>query len=234
MPYTVTYEGKEYHCETINMHDLQGPKSGNVGGETEITPYIKSVVFSDGIKALKGQFYLCYCKKVTIPKSVSSIEYTAFNGIIDCGHEDEVETPYWQELGANFKAFDLEEFIVDKDNMNYTAKDGLLYTKDMKMLISCPRGKKGVIAIPEGVETLANASFGICNRLTEIQLPSTIRKIEYGYGRYAGFHYCLNLEKVNIPTELLPILHAFSTDHASVQPVWKNRFAPKRSGRSIR
>lgn len=199
VPYTVTYEGKEYHCETIYMHNLQGPKSGNAGGETKITPYIKSVVFSDGIKTLKGQFYLCYSKKVTIPKSVSFIEYTAFNGIIDSGHEDEVETPYWQELGANFRAYDLEEFIVDKDNMNYTAKDGLLYTKDMKMLISCPRGKRGVIAIPEGVETLANASFGICNRLTEIQLPSTIRKIGYGYGRYAGFHYCLNLEKVNIP-----------------------------------
>lgn len=44
VPYTVTYEGKEYHCETIYMHNLQGPKSGNAGGETKITPYIGSVV----------------------------------------------------------------------------------------------------------------------------------------------------------------------------------------------
>lgn len=201
VPYTILYAGKYYNCETINLSNLHGEfDSEHNNIDTKIKPYVKSVVFSEGIKTLKGHFPLCYCKKVTLPSSVDSIQYTAFNYGIDAGHNDEEETSWWMEkYMTNFQAFDLEEFVVDKNNPNYTAKDGLLYTKDMKTLVSCPRGKRGVVIVPEGVETLAVACFSICNRLTEIQLPSTLRSLSEGYGRYAGFHYCLNLEKVNIP-----------------------------------
>ena len=197
VPYTVTYEGKEYHCDEINLTYLRG----NIRDQEDIIPDVKSVTFSEGIKTLKGYFPLNRCKKVTIPSTVESIEYAAFNYGVSAGYSNmDEEWALWQDkYNANFTCFDLEEFVVDKDNKHFTAKDGLLYTKDMKMLMSCPRNKNGVVEIPEGVETLANGSFCLCNRVTEIKLPSTLKNIGYGYGRYPGFYYCLNLEKINIP-----------------------------------
>lgn len=201
VPSRILYKGKEYRCETVNMNSLRGELNSDNGyKDTKITPNVKSVTFSEGIKTLKGHFALSYCKKVTIPSSVESIEYAAFNYGISAGHYDEVDTPWWQEhfFMTNFLAFDLEEFVVDKDNLHYTTNDGMLYTKDMKTLISCPRNKRGVVVVPEGVERIANGSFSICNRITEIKLPSTVKYLYGGYGE-PGFHYCLNLEKVNIP-----------------------------------
>lgn len=201
VPSLILYEGKYYHCETVNMYNLRGELNADNGyTDTKITPYVKSITFSEGIKTLKGHFALNRCKKVTIPSTVESIEYTGFNYGISAGYLDDEETSWWMnKYGINFQAFDLEEFVVSKDSKNFTANNGLLYTKDMKTLISCPRGKRGIVKVPEGVETLAVACFSICNRVTEIKLPSTIRNLGEGYGRYAGFHYCLNLEKVNIP-----------------------------------
>lgn len=202
VPYTLTYEGKEYHCEEVNLNKLCGEISLDNGyKDIIITPNVKSVTFSEGIKTLKGHFPLCYCKKVTLPSTLESIENTAFNYGVSAGYSNlDEESGWWmQNYNINFTCFDLEEFIVDKNNAHYTTQDGLLYTKDMKTLVSCPRNKKGIVVVPEGVEELATGCFSICNRITEIQLPSTLKSVGDPVGRYAGFYYCLNLEKINIP-----------------------------------
>ena len=202
VPYTLTYEGKEYHCDEVNMNNLCGEISRDNGyKDVTITPNVKSVTFSEGIKTLKGSFPLCYCKKVILPSTVESIKNTVFNYGVSAGYvNDDEERGWWMKnYNINFMCFDLEEFIVDKNNAHYTTQDGLLYTKDMKTLVSCPRNKKGIVVVPEGVEKLATGCFCICNRITEIQLPSTLKSVGDPVGRYAGFYYCLNLEKINIP-----------------------------------
>lgn len=202
VPYTLTYEGKEYHCDKVNMNSLRGEISSDNGyKDVTITPNVKSVTFSEGIKRLEGSFPLCYCKKVILPSTVESIKNTVFNYGVSAGYtNDDEERGWWMEnYNINFTCFDLEEFIVDKNNAHYTAQDGMLYTKDMKTLVSCPRNKKGIVVVPEGVEKLATGCFCICNRITEIQLPSTIKSVGDPVGRYAGFYYCVNLEKINIP-----------------------------------
>lgn len=202
VPYTLTYEGKEYHCDEVNLNNLCGEISSDNGHkDVTITPNVKSVTFSEGIKTLKGKFSLCYSKKVTLPSTLESIENTAFNYGVSAGYaKDDEERGWWMEnYNINFMCFDLEKFIVDKNNAHYTTQDGLLYTKDMKTLVSCPRNKKGIVVVPEGVEKLATGCFCICNRITEIQLPSTLKSVGDPVGRYAGFYYCLNLEKINIP-----------------------------------
>ena len=195
VPYTLTYEGKEYHCDEVNLNNIRGDYNDDT-----IIPNVKSITFSEGIKTLKGKFSLCYSKKVTLPSTLESIENTAFNYGVDAGYTNDEEWDWWMKnYNVNFKCFDLEEFIVDKNNAHYTTQDGLLYTKDMKTLVSCPRNKKGIVVVPEGVEKLATGCFCICNRITEIQLPSTLKSVGDPIGRYAGFYNCLNLEKINIP-----------------------------------
>lgn len=97
------------------------------------------------------------CDNITsvfIPKNVNSIGITAWGN-------------------TNSK---LTEYVVDAENSTYTSLDGVLYTKDMKTLVSCPVSKPGVFTVPEGVETLAESSFTCSN--TGVILPSSLRTIE--------------------------------------------------------
>lgn len=96
VPYTLTYEGKEYHCDEVNLNNLCGEISSDNGHkDVTITPNVKSVTFSEGIKTLKGKFSLCYSKKVTLPSTLESIENTAFNYGVSAGYAKDDEERGW-------------------------------------------------------------------------------------------------------------------------------------------
>lgn len=69
----------------------------------------------------------------------------------------------------------LTEITVDSKNEDYTAVDGVLFTKDMKTLICYPTAKSGTsFTIPDGVETLGTAAvYGTA--LQEIILPDSLK-----------------------------------------------------------
>lgn len=73
--------------------------------------------------------------------------------------------------------FFVEEIIVDDANENYTAVDGVLYSKDMKNLLCYPIAKKGSsFTIPDGIETIGIAAiYG--TELEEISIPDSVTSI---------------------------------------------------------
>ena len=102
-------------------------------------------------------------------------------------------------IGKNVKEIDgwaltnnqhLKEFIVDPANENFTAVDGVLFSKDMKTLYYYPCGKgvnfdkfgralNGVTYdIPEGVETIRTKAFYKCGHTDIAFFPSTLKTIE--------------------------------------------------------
>ena len=102
-------------------------------------------------------------------------------------------------IGKNVKEIDgwaltnnqhLKEFIVDPANENFTAVDGVLFSKDMKTLYYYPCGKgvnfdkfgralNGVTYdIPEGVETIRTKAFYKCGHTDIASFPSTLKTIE--------------------------------------------------------
>ena len=112
-------------------------------------------------------------------------------------------------IGPNVKSIDecafvycrnLREFVVDKDNENYVAVDGVLFTKDMKTLIGFPvaheTGGKPTkeYVVPEGVERLARNSFYKCEHLEKVVLPSSLKEI----GKMSFFK-CWGLKLVDLP-----------------------------------
>lgn len=101
-------------------------------------------------------FFQSNIKKLTIPATITAIAE---------------ENPFCAMLF-------LEEIIVDEANKNYVAVDGVLYTKDMKTLVSYPIKKKGSsFAIPDGVETIGIAAiYG--TELEEITIPDSINSIK--------------------------------------------------------
>ena len=112
-------------------------------------------------------------------------------------------------IGAHVKNIDecafvyckkLKAIYVDEANPYYTDVDGVLFTKDMKLLLNYPVAHETdgeptkTYAVPDGVERLARNSFYKCDALEEISLPDTLKEI----GNMAFFK-CGALKLVDLP-----------------------------------
>ena len=84
-------------------------------------------------------------------------------------------------------ASDLTNITVAVDNPAYKSVDGILYTKDGKILVACPRAKGGDIVVASGTECVGCYAFYSNGNLTSVFLPAGLEGIE----DYA-FEYCQN------------------------------------------
>lgn len=100
-----------------------------------------------------------------------------------------------------FYCKELKAIEVDEANEYYTSVDGVLYTKDMKTLVSYPLKKETVsYTIPEGVERVGSCAFYKNSTLTQLDLPETLKEI----GDMAFFK-CENIALVTLPDGLKKI-----------------------------
>lgn len=103
----------------------------------------------------------------------------------------------------------LTEFRVDEENAQFSAVDGVLFSKDMKTLLYYP-SKKGVTVdrggrvtakasytVPDGVEILRSKAFYKCDNLETVVLPATVTRIEEG-----AFHKATALREITLPPNL--------------------------------
>lgn len=81
------------------------------------------------------------------------------------------------ESFVNLRA--LKQFIVDEQNENFCAVDGVLYTKDMKTLLCCPKAYKNdkEFKVPETVEVISRSALSDC-KFEKILLPEGLKRIE--------------------------------------------------------
>ena len=87
----------------------------------------------------------------------------------------------------------LTEINVSPDNENYTSQDGVLYSKDMKVLAHYPASKEGTsYDIPDGVEEIGIAAFAESS-LKSITVPDSVKTI----GRHS-FSFCTLLEAIDM------------------------------------
>ena len=118
-----------------------------------------------------------------------------------------------KRLLKNYKIFDeLKEIEIITEDERFCTVDGMLYSKNKRRLYSCPRGKDGILVIPDGTDTITEDSCSSCN-FSKIIIPDSVKQI----GRYAfirsyaleevrgcknvericdyAFAYCKNLKK---------------------------------------
>jgi hypothetical protein len=106
---------------------------------------------------------------VTIPSSVTSIEFLAFN---NCGR--------------------LTSITVDSGNLNYARVGGVLFDKNLRTLIAYPDGKQATTyIIPSSVTAITGFAFNN-GYLTNVTIPSSVTSIELG--AFSG--QCQNLTSV--------------------------------------
>jgi len=95
---------------------------------------------------------------------------------------------------------------VDKNNTAYTSKEGVLFDKNMKVLIFYPEGKNRDVIIPEGITTIGDYAFGH-NALKSVVVPNGVISI----GQRAFWRK--NLSSVVIPDGVTSIgSEAFSSN----------------------
>lgn len=157
-------------------------------------------------------------------KDVSVIEWCAFS---DCGNVTYIKIPDSVTAidGHFLDCISLKSIEVDSENENYTSEDGILYDKEKTCVICCPQGKRGSVALSEGVLNIGNSAFCGCSSLTEVLLPQSVASIgenaftncssltnmvlpkkleKFGSDVFAG---CSSLKSVNIPENVINIGH---------------------------
>ncbi len=121
--------------------------------------------------------------------------------------KETIKSPYLKKLffdknivqiptGGVCKGENFESVTVSGENDKYASKDGVLYSKDMKIIYEYPRGKKGEkFEIPQSVEKIYdNCFYG--SSLREITGQS-VRTVEQ-----CAFLWCYYLERVELGNQV--------------------------------
>ena len=123
---------------------------------------------------------------IYIPKNISVIGNAAFGG-------------HWHTIN---------KFVVDSENPNYTAEDGVLFSKDMTRLLSYPISKGDInddgsnivgYIVPPSVGRIDADAFYAAS-LIHIVLPSKLGYIDSG-----TFAQCYHLKDITIPATVKQI-----------------------------
>lgn len=130
----------------------------------------------------------------TVPNFVTEFSFLLFencDSLKKVTISANVETVYIPNYA--FYCKNLSEFEVYSTNSRFTARDGVLYSKDLKKLLSYPAGKNGTdFSIPSYVECLATYAFNGCNKLTGISMGRNVRTLRSG-----AVINCNNLHTLN-------------------------------------
>ncbi len=97
-----------------------------------------------------------FLKTVSIPASVAEVGESIFR-----------EFPY------------MEEYTVDEKCPALASVDGVLYSKDMKILYDYPRCKAAdTFTVPAEVEAISGSCFSLCENLKKLYVPGTVKTVE--------------------------------------------------------
>ena len=123
------------------------------------------------VAAITGEF--------RIPDGVETISAECFNLIQNIETVTIPASVTEIEEGAFFSTFALKEIVVDEANPNYRSENGLLLSKDGKLLLAWPDGMGGSeLVIPEGVERIgAYLFYGHNDGSFSVVLPESVKEI---------------------------------------------------------
>ena len=156
---------------------------------------LTSVVIPDGVTII-GDSAFSYCSKltaITIPDSVVSIGSRAFYycfGLTSIAIPDSVTSIGSRTFTHCSRLTSIE---VDANNPYYASQDGVLFDKDINILLQYPAGKRGAYTIPDGVTVIGDYAFSECYPLTKAIIPDSVVTIGDG-----AFNLCGSLTEVNI------------------------------------
>ena len=130
---------------------------------------------------------------IEIPGSVKEIGYYAFKGCISLSSIAIPSSVTKISTSSFLGCTGMKEILVDLDNPNYYDDNGVLYTKDLSLLIFVPNRFETFI-VPNKVTSIQSCSFSSCTSLASIKIPNSVKEI--GSSAFSG---CTSLSSIEIP-----------------------------------
>jgi hypothetical protein len=191
-----------------------GPEYQNVNIPSVIRKYPVTGILYNAFSAADTS----HVKSVHIPDTVTSIGNEAFWG---CSALTDIPIPASiSNIGDEVfrECYSMENFQVEAGSKYYTAKDGVLYNKQMTILVAYPAAKKAsAFSIPSTVKKIVPYAFDGYQG-TSITIPAGVTEIGHGAFHASGitsiaipegvtsiepwtFEKC-NLQKITIPSSV--------------------------------
>ena len=138
---------------------------------------------------------------VTIPNSVTSVGDRAFDG---CSNLTSINIPSSVTSIGQYPFIGcqgLTSITVDNGNTFYSSVDGVLFDKSKTQLLQYPVGNpRDSYTIPDGVTSIKELAFALCEKLTSVTIPNSVESIEM-----SAFWKCTGLTGVTIPNSVTSI-----------------------------
>ncbi len=190
---SLTIPSSVTNIKSGEFNECLGLESVELGdGISQLAPYtfqdcgsLKSVKLGDKVEEIPSYtFYNCRkLSKVTLGNAVKRIYEAAFT---NCPSIESLKLPASTEsvdprlFGKGSGLSSSPAFVryeVAPGNPVFSVQDGVLYSKDMKTLISYPCGKGGDYTAPSSIAELAPGAFYYCDNIGTVTLPDSVKSI---------------------------------------------------------
>ncbi|MCL1792460.1 MAG: leucine-rich repeat protein [Oscillospiraceae bacterium] len=202
LPIYVTRIGDFAFNECSNLRSI---KINN--GVTEIgsyafkdCQYLSAANLPDSVKTIgTGAFSNCYSlSNLKFGANLTSIGSRAFSM---CIQFTEINIPSnLASIGtaAFSSCFNLKNYTVSEENKNFSAFDGVLYSKDEKTLVAYPQGKIGAYTLREKTTIISGGAFSYAVGLAGITGTQNVERVNE-----SAFEYCVGLRDIYFPNASL-------------------------------
>lgn len=161
---------------------------------------LETVTVGDKVTFLgRNAFENCVSlKDITLGSKLSSVRDGCFK---NCTSLEKIVFPsslstFGNEIFAG--AYSLTSIEVDEKNTQFKSQNGILYNKEMTVLLVYPCGlTEGEYSVPLGVEEIGNGAFAHNLNLTSVNIPSSVRTI--GNSAFEG---CDNIQTIILPPSI--------------------------------
>ena len=186
---------------------------------------VKKVIIEEGVSSI-GDWALFSCTELEEVEMAGSIEEIGSFAFQHCSAISEIQLPDGvrelkdhvfanchalvsvrlpgsvESVGDNcfYNCENIQAIHVSEENAVYCDEDGVLFSKDMKKLIACPKAKKGNYYVPEQVQIIGSYALADCDNLTMIQLPEGLLSLEKG-----AISACDQLMRIDLPDTIQTI-----------------------------
>ncbi len=189
-------------------HHIEFSEFQSNGMVFKIIDYHKREVRIKRVNGLFGE-YICYSKRkavlpnqsrVTLPVNVYHPQYGDLyltevgKGVFESLTEaTNIEIPkYVHKIEWSFwNCKNLSSISVNVQNPYFCDLEGVLYTKDKKILVAYPNAKGKKYIVPSGVEEIGAFAFKDCDNLEELSFPLTVKRIGIN-----AFYRCTSLKTI--------------------------------------
>lgn len=167
---------------------------------------LQTVKLPSSLKRIgRNAFRRCRCLyDIELPDGLVEIGSAAF---FDCRALTELTIPAsLKNLGASaFCYAKVDKFAIEKTNLYFFEKDGMILSADGVRLKACVSKEDGALNIPDGVRTIEANAFGGKAVLRKIVMPSTVKNIGAN-----AFENCCGLTDIYVNATVPPSIDSTS------------------------